>query len=140
MGAVHRATDLHTGGPVAVKALHPALARDPVYRERLRREGVDYGDGALPGQEQRGEGEPAPRRGEAGGDPAPVLRAAPTGGRRAAPVGVHNSGRASGGTCGIIAGSCSSTCSSWLRSLGRPCVATASWWRRTSCCGSSSRS
>ncbi|HEX2326723.1 MAG TPA: protein kinase, partial [Chloroflexota bacterium] len=38
MGAVYRATDLRTGGPVAVKALHPALARDPVYRERLRRE------------------------------------------------------------------------------------------------------
>ena len=38
MGAVYRATDLHTGGPVAVKALHPALARDPVSRERLRRE------------------------------------------------------------------------------------------------------
>ncbi|HEX2516978.1 MAG TPA: serine/threonine-protein kinase, partial [Chloroflexota bacterium] len=38
MGAVYRATDLHTGGPVAIKALHPAFARDPVYRERLRRE------------------------------------------------------------------------------------------------------
>jgi non-specific serine/threonine protein kinase len=38
MGAVYRATDLRTGGPVAVKALHPALARDPVARERLRRE------------------------------------------------------------------------------------------------------
>ena len=38
MGAVYRATDLRTGGPVAVKALHPAFARDPVYRERLRRE------------------------------------------------------------------------------------------------------
>jgi serine/threonine protein kinase len=40
MGAVYRATDLRTGGPVAVKALHPALARDPVYRERLRREAL----------------------------------------------------------------------------------------------------
>ena len=38
MGAVYRATDLRTGGPVAIKALHPAFARDPVYRERLRRE------------------------------------------------------------------------------------------------------
>ena len=27
---VYRATDLRTGGPVAVKALHPAFARDPV--------------------------------------------------------------------------------------------------------------
>ncbi len=38
MGAVYRATDLRTGGAVVVKALHPALARDPVARERLRRE------------------------------------------------------------------------------------------------------
>ncbi|HEU5314550.1 MAG TPA: protein kinase [Chloroflexota bacterium] len=38
MGAVYRATDLRTGGPVAVKLLHPAYARSATYRERLRRE------------------------------------------------------------------------------------------------------
>src|SRR5436305_8269252 len=38
MGSVFQATDLRTGGPVAVKLLHPALARNPTYRERLRRE------------------------------------------------------------------------------------------------------
>lgn len=38
MGAVYRATDLRTGGPVAIKVLHPAYAGDRVYRERLRRE------------------------------------------------------------------------------------------------------
>lgn len=38
MGAVFRATDLRTGGTVAVKLLHPMLANDPSYRERLRRE------------------------------------------------------------------------------------------------------
>jgi serine/threonine protein kinase len=38
MGTVYRATDLHTGGPVAVKVPHPHLARRPVTRERLRRE------------------------------------------------------------------------------------------------------
>ena len=38
MGTVYRATDLRTGGPVAVKVPHPYLARDPVFRERLRRE------------------------------------------------------------------------------------------------------
>ena len=39
-GTVYRATDLRTGGPVAVKLPHPALARDPVHRERLRREAL----------------------------------------------------------------------------------------------------
>ena len=39
-GTVYRATDLRTGGPVAVKLPHPALARDPVQRERLRREAL----------------------------------------------------------------------------------------------------
>jgi non-specific serine/threonine protein kinase len=38
MGTVYRSTDLRTGGPVAVKLLHPALARNAMYRERLRRE------------------------------------------------------------------------------------------------------
>lgn len=38
MGTVYKATDLRTGGPVAVKAPHPFLARDPHFRERLRRE------------------------------------------------------------------------------------------------------
>jgi serine/threonine-protein kinase len=38
MGAVYRATDLRTGGPVAVKLLHPALAQGPAYVQRLRRE------------------------------------------------------------------------------------------------------
>src|SRR5436190_13233153 len=38
MGSVFCATDLRTGGPVAVKLLHPALARNATYRERLRRE------------------------------------------------------------------------------------------------------
>ena len=37
-GAVYRATDLRTGGPVAVKVPHAYLARDPLFRERLRRE------------------------------------------------------------------------------------------------------
>src|SRR5262249_25012337 len=37
-GHVYRATDLRTGGPVAVKLLHPLLARDRPSRERLRRE------------------------------------------------------------------------------------------------------
>jgi serine/threonine protein kinase/sugar lactone lactonase YvrE len=39
MGTVYRATDLHTGGTVAVKVVHPHLAHDPVYNARLRREG-----------------------------------------------------------------------------------------------------
>jgi eukaryotic-like serine/threonine-protein kinase len=39
-GSVYKATDLRTGGPVAVKLPHPALARDPVHRERLRREAL----------------------------------------------------------------------------------------------------
>jgi serine/threonine protein kinase len=38
MGNVYRATDLRTGGQVAVKVPHPYLARDPEYVERLRRE------------------------------------------------------------------------------------------------------
>jgi serine/threonine-protein kinase len=38
MGAVYRATDLRTGGPVAVKLLHATLAQDPGYVRRLRRE------------------------------------------------------------------------------------------------------
>jgi non-specific serine/threonine protein kinase len=38
IGTVYKATDLRTGGPVAVKAPHPFLARDPAFRERLRRE------------------------------------------------------------------------------------------------------
>jgi predicted ATPase/class 3 adenylate cyclase len=38
MGAVHRAIDRRTGGPVAVKLLHPVLAADPQYAARLRRE------------------------------------------------------------------------------------------------------
>ena len=38
MGAVFRATDLHTGGAVAVKFLDRDLVRDPVHRQRLRRE------------------------------------------------------------------------------------------------------
>jgi eukaryotic-like serine/threonine-protein kinase len=38
MGAVYEANDLRTGGRVAVKLLHPAVARDPVYAERLQRE------------------------------------------------------------------------------------------------------
>src|SRR5688500_6591105 len=35
MGSVYRATDLRTGGPVAVKLLHPAYTRNATYRERL---------------------------------------------------------------------------------------------------------
>ncbi len=38
MGAVHRAIDLRTGGTVAVKLLHPALAHRQDYVARLRRE------------------------------------------------------------------------------------------------------
>jgi hypothetical protein len=38
MGTVYRATDLHTGGEVAVKVPHEYFARDPQYVERLRRE------------------------------------------------------------------------------------------------------
>lgn len=38
MGTVYRAADRHTGGTVAVKVLHPTLAHDPKYVERLRRE------------------------------------------------------------------------------------------------------
>jgi non-specific serine/threonine protein kinase len=38
MGAVYGGTDLRTGGAVAIKVLLPVYARDPVYRERLRRE------------------------------------------------------------------------------------------------------
>ena len=38
MGTVYRGTDLRTGGAVAIKVLLPHFARDPVYRERLRRE------------------------------------------------------------------------------------------------------
>jgi serine/threonine protein kinase len=38
MGSVFRATDLRTGGPVAVKIPHTMLARNPEYLERLRRE------------------------------------------------------------------------------------------------------
>ncbi|MDQ3701897.1 MAG: serine/threonine-protein kinase [Chloroflexota bacterium] len=37
-GSVYRATDLRTGGSVAVKLLHPLLAQNPTWRERLRRE------------------------------------------------------------------------------------------------------
>ena len=39
-GTVYRATDLRTGGPVAVKLPHPTLVGDPVHRERLRREAL----------------------------------------------------------------------------------------------------
>jgi serine/threonine protein kinase len=38
MGSVYRATDLRTGGDVAVKVPHAFLARNPEYMERLRRE------------------------------------------------------------------------------------------------------
>lgn len=38
MGTVARATDLRTGGPVAIKFLHATLAGDPRVVERLRRE------------------------------------------------------------------------------------------------------
>src|SRR5262249_47188655 len=38
MGTVYRATDLHTGGTVAVKLLRNAPVRDPGAMERLRRE------------------------------------------------------------------------------------------------------
>jgi serine/threonine-protein kinase len=38
MGNVYRATDLRTGGAVAVKIPHAFLARNPEYMERLRRE------------------------------------------------------------------------------------------------------
>jgi serine/threonine protein kinase len=38
MGSVFKATDLRTGGQVAVKIPHPFLVRDPEYTERLRRE------------------------------------------------------------------------------------------------------
>jgi serine/threonine protein kinase len=40
MGEVYRATDTHTGEPVAVKALDPRIvARDPGILERFAREG-----------------------------------------------------------------------------------------------------
>lgn len=38
MGSVYEATDLRTGGTVAVKTLHPHLARDVQFISRLRRE------------------------------------------------------------------------------------------------------
>ncbi|MFN8557231.1 MAG: serine/threonine-protein kinase [Dehalococcoidia bacterium] len=38
MGVVYRATDLRTGGVVAVKVVHPAIAHLPEYLRRLRRE------------------------------------------------------------------------------------------------------
>lgn len=38
MGSVYEATDLRTGGTVAVKTLHPHLARDAQFISRLRRE------------------------------------------------------------------------------------------------------
>ena len=38
MGTVYRATDLRTGGVVAVKVVHPTLAHNPVYTARLERE------------------------------------------------------------------------------------------------------
>jgi eukaryotic-like serine/threonine-protein kinase len=38
MGVVYRAIDRRTGGTVAVKVFTPALAADPEYLERLRRE------------------------------------------------------------------------------------------------------
>jgi len=38
MGTVYRATDLRTGGAVAVKLLHPFLTQNPEYVARLRRE------------------------------------------------------------------------------------------------------
>lgn len=38
MGAVYAATDLRTGGIVAVKVLHPLYAHNPEYVSRLRRE------------------------------------------------------------------------------------------------------
>ncbi len=38
MGSVYRATDLRTGGAVAVKIPHPFLAKDPAYQKRLQRE------------------------------------------------------------------------------------------------------
>lgn len=38
MAEVHRATDLRLGRSVAVKLLHPHLASDPAFVERLRRE------------------------------------------------------------------------------------------------------
>ena len=38
MGAVYEAVNLRTGGPVAVKILHPLYARNPQYIARLRRE------------------------------------------------------------------------------------------------------
>src|SRR5918911_3109469 len=38
MGVVYRATDLRTGGPVAIELLPPALAHSAVWRQRLERE------------------------------------------------------------------------------------------------------
>src|SRR5262245_51122027 len=38
MGTVYRATDLRTGGLVAVKVPHAYLASDPSFRDRLREE------------------------------------------------------------------------------------------------------
>lgn len=38
MGTVYQATDLRTGGPVAVKVVRPSLTSDPSYIERLKRE------------------------------------------------------------------------------------------------------
>jgi predicted Ser/Thr protein kinase len=38
MGTVYRARDAHTGRLVAIKVLHPHLAREPAYLERFRRE------------------------------------------------------------------------------------------------------
>ena len=52
-------------------------------------------------------------------------------------TGCSTAAEPAAGPRGIIAGSCSSTCFSLSRSLGRPCVATATWRRRTCSCGSS---
>jgi hypothetical protein len=40
MGTVYRATDLRTGGPVAVKVLHPHLAANADFVRRLRQEAM----------------------------------------------------------------------------------------------------
>jgi eukaryotic-like serine/threonine-protein kinase len=39
-GAIYRATDLRTAAEVALKVLHPKMARDPAVVERFRREGA----------------------------------------------------------------------------------------------------